>query len=1517
MTPNDDGESTAEVSTGGQAASGTYRAQDLETIEDRILALLTDIDEGIDVAPSTLNSASHSASEPEWTRKARHVLGLFAAVRRNSGRKQSTAAWNHTGYTTLEDNSPGPSEAVEFPSMETIGPFRLVREIGRGGCGVVYLAVHERLAREVALKIPFPNVLASDSLRSRFLREAKAVAALSHPNIVAVHETGEDPPVLYIASEYCPDGNLSQWLHALENPPSVRWAARLVADVADALAHAHDRGILHRDLKPGNILLQKRPTSFHELAEVDRLPFVPKVADFGLAKIIGESGDTTQSGMLIGTPRYMAPEQALGRLKEVGAWTDVYSMGVLLYELLTGRPPFQGETDLDTLRQLQEKDPPSLKMFRPGVPRDLEAVCLKCLEKDSKRRYATARDLAADLRQFLGGRVVQARLPGWIERGVKWVRRRPLRAALFVLLSLVAIGVPAALSYHNLRLQEAIDTADTHRFRAEQEQAEAVRQAELAGRNEERAQSNLYAAQMRLAWEYRDAGNLKVLPAFLDHWTLNGNDTSDPRGFEWRHLAKSVVRRQFDVSHFYPHSPSDSPGLLFMRSDGNWMLSAHGEFKSLWGRDSSGQWRAFADLPDRRVLPYRHVAVSTDGQRIAMVNVENLLLLYEPESGSEIGRSSVNFSPKTIALSPWGERVALAHASEIVLFDGATGAMERKLGLVPDEDRGFDQIGFTADGMEMIVLESNRSKDSSALRVVTLAEPDPSTPMLLAEGAWGLFHVFEASHTGRWLVTASTNGSVFLWDLQRMVRDSWTDSMPGGEIVDLAISPDDRFLAAADVKGFVRIWDIENRRLVTTLNWQTNRIVGLAFAPDGQSLAALDQDNRITFLPINMPPPSRTVAPTYLSVQAAVYSPKGDVLAIADSDGAVHLFDAARIEHKRTLPSALPGIRTLAFSPDGAKLAAGVNAPNENFLLRKQPSMNVLALCDLASGEWRQWKLESQIASLVFSLDGGQLAAGLLDGSLCRVRLDPMELSSDPVSASGIRSVAFTPDSRYCLASFIDQHLRAFPMEGGPVADLDLSGMEPSTILAVPQCQSILVASRTGLLRFPLSSDGLPDNRTLETLLEDPVLDLSMSSVGTIYLSHVVKPSEAVRGTLLDARSLAVRHSLLVDRHGVISADGEEILYGPGGNATGARVLNLRQQRFTHLPGGPTLPIRSLAFSPDGKTLASACTTAYIRDYTPIEQLDASRFMLGRIVPKVDGESRLGPRLRFWAVETNAERFELPNEREASEVVQVTWSPDGRWLLRAMDDGCIVVWDVDSSKQATRLHVSESARLYSVAAAVSRGGLPIHPNVGQGDPAKSISFSADGRILTSLSNRGVVRTWETGKWRLLAETEMGENCRCAAMATDGNSILASDGSSLVRIDPTSGQRRTAFRSSSDATVEAMAISADGTKFAVSRSDNSIELWNAREDVFLATLAGHANLVTSLAFTPDGKTLASGGKDATARLWSVAAAQEVAIIREHKGPVTSVVFSPDGSILATGSESVPLGQILLWEAPVGP
>jgi serine/threonine protein kinase len=390
---------------------------------------------------------------------------------------------------------PAPVPPGSIPGYEILG------ELGRGGMGVVYQARQVRLNRVVALKVLLAGAHAGGETLARFRTEAEAAARLHHPNIVPIHEVGEHEGRPYLVLECVEGGSLKQQLDGTPQP--ARQAAHFVEMLARAVHHAHKQGVIHRDLKPGNVLLARGTGSLPVLPDGQAAcvsdDLVPKITDFGLAKQVGDAASTpangpTQSGAIVGTPSYMAPEQAQGRIMEIGPAADVYALGAILYEMLTGRPPFKAETPLETLLQVQHDEPVPPRSLQPRVPRDLETICLKCLHKNPHKRYATAQELAEDLHRFADGHPIQARpTPVW-ERGIKWARRRPTAAALVGVVTLAAVALLIGGVWSNQALAEA-----AQREYRKAEDAEKAREHAAAKAEEAEKERRHAAAQQALA----------------------------------------------------------------------------------------------------------------------------------------------------------------------------------------------------------------------------------------------------------------------------------------------------------------------------------------------------------------------------------------------------------------------------------------------------------------------------------------------------------------------------------------------------------------------------------------------------------------------------------------------------------------------------------------------------------------------------------------------------------------------------------------------------------------------------------------------------------------------------------------------------------------------------------------------------------------------------------------------------------------------------------------------------------
>ncbi|HEV3081042.1 MAG TPA: serine/threonine-protein kinase, partial [Gemmataceae bacterium] len=441
---------------------------------------------------------------------------LLAPVR--AGWQQLRALQAEVGELFPEFTSVGGANAnvIEphgqpHPELPRVSGYEVQEMLGRGGMGIVYKAWHLRLNRPVALKMLLGGVYAQPEELERFLREAETVAGLRHPNIVQVHEAGDVDGRPYFTMEFIEGGTLAQKLAGTPQP--ARQAAALVAVVGQAVHTAHQGGIVHRDLKPGNILLTADGT--------------PKLTDFGLARRLKGTAGLTQSGAPLGTPSYMAPEQAEGKARAVGPAADIYALGAILYELLTGRPPFRAETAAQTLQQVISQDPVPPSRLNATVPRDLETICLKCLEKDSAQRYPSALAVAEDLHRFQRNEPIVARPVGPLERAVRWTRRKPTAAALVATaLALVALALGGLAWFEKeqarrrAELRDEVDSTVTHalnlsngsHFREARELLEEARKRlEPAGPDDLRRQLDQARTNLQLAENLDRASQQTIL----------------------------------------------------------------------------------------------------------------------------------------------------------------------------------------------------------------------------------------------------------------------------------------------------------------------------------------------------------------------------------------------------------------------------------------------------------------------------------------------------------------------------------------------------------------------------------------------------------------------------------------------------------------------------------------------------------------------------------------------------------------------------------------------------------------------------------------------------------------------------------------------------------------------------------------------------------------------------------------------------------------------------------------------
>ncbi len=1048
----------------------------------------------------------------------------------------------------------------------SFGRFELVRELGRGGMGVVYLARDPVLGRDVALKVPRPEVVVTAEARRRFMRKAHIAAVLDHPNIVPLYEAGELGSVAYLVSAYCDGRSLSAWLKVHREPVPERVAARLIATLGGAVEHAHERGILHRDLKPGNIMLQAPDTAAP--ASTDLSTLIPRITDFGLAKLTEDDGDLTRSGMAMGSPPYMSPEQAAGRLRDLGPTTDVYTLGATLYELLTGRVPFRGETSTETIRQVIQDDPIAPRVLRPKISRDLETICLHCLNKDAARRYQSAAALAQDLERFLAGRPILARPASPRERALKWARRRPDRAALAALAAIVAVGAAGGMAWsnswlreHNRLLRREIDRADRHADEAER---------------------HLHAAQLRLARQAFDAGQFeRVQEVLLDDVYGPGPGHRD---FAWWYLWRLSRREVALLGHH------EAPvRCIDLSPDGRALASGDAAGNIILWDTSSGRSRT---LPPGQRGAAERLAFSPDGSVLA--------------SCGEIGPAST------------GEK-------ELRLWDVASGRLRaRPVGAVADEVRVMTFL----DGGRLLAVVTRDAHDVRTIRVWDLAA-DAAAPSLryrvagfgfvMTSPGGGVFAVRESdgrltlrdvadgritrtvstelpdasalavSADGRWLAAASAPNRVFVWDLggdrePRVYSDhlfrpdrlifapdaSTLLAVAGGRQVsvrDLATGRK-RMIASFDparVGEFRHAFSPDGSRLalyghgqpggtMPVAIWRVATGVReecfpgrrtfqyLAFAPDGQGLF-LGGDHDVSIWRPSPPESPETFANHRDEVWAVAFAPDGRTVASGGDDQALRIWDPTTGRERLILRGHTATVSALAFRPDGRTIASGSLDDRDN-----------VKLWDVATGRLIRTLAghTRRARAVAFGPDGRILASG---GSDWTVRLWDGDTGTPRAVLVGhedvVRQVTFSPDGRTLASAGNDRTVRLWD----------------------PRLGRSLAVLRS---RYPVSSAAFsPDGRTLASADENGYI--------TLWDMATRSPRRVINLDDDELRAL------------VFSPDGRTL--ASAGVSRSIRLWDTVTGQELPTLGGNLGQVNALAFSPDGGMLISADHGGVVRLY--------------------------------------------------------------------------------------------------------------------------------------------------------------------------------------------------------------------------------------------------------------------------------------------------------------------------------
>lgn len=814
---------------------------------NRFAPVAADPELAVDVIYAEFLAREHSGERPDQHEYQRRFPELAEVIAEQIGL--------HAALDSLEEKTRlGPDEQSTESDAEAT--YEILEQIGAGGMGVVFRAHQAALHRFVALKMVRAIDATNPELLARFRSEARVVASLRHPHIVQVFDCGEHEGLPYLAMELVEGGTLADRLDGSAWPP--RAAAELLVTLAEAMQYAHDRQVIHRDLKPANVLVVS-----------DGRPLDVKITDFGLAKLLAdESSQNTKTFSLLGTPSYMAPEQASGRTNQIGPAADVYSLGAIFYELLTGRPPFVGETPLDTLQMLSRDQPAGVRHLAPHVPRDLATICEKCIERDADRRYRSAEDLQADLQRYLHGEPVKARKVGSAERAWRWCRRNPLLASSLGIVAALLVGITV------------VSLAYSDRLRGELARSRDLEQAQRAAN--ESAQQRLWDSYVSGATAFNGSHRMGQRFAALDlvdkaAALLDTVGRTPERELQLRNAVLSAVTlpdvhktRTLDVPSIKSAECALSiPGNLVVIRSTNGALHGHrwSDGAKLWSIDvgevpvqplfsrngkllaaiSSGTVTVFqVDQAQPKKLWHaegvEHFTFSPDATLVAYSFARYGMCLAHAESGQLLRTLGSGPAKSDFAFDPHGSRVAVCGATSIQIIDCDTGEIQAELSTsISDASQlawhpgGEFLVGWTnASEIDIWNVDTRKrvhalphrgmpsalrfNSDGSILLSATqwnqrLAAWDIGTTQRLMEVTGFICNALEATVDGRLVFLALHSDSIDVWELTPGACHELAQSLdtPLGYWGKVAVSPEGRLIALSS-QECLELWDAQSGR---------------------------------------------------------------------------------------------------------------------------------------------------------------------------------------------------------------------------------------------------------------------------------------------------------------------------------------------------------------------------------------------------------------------------------------------------------------------------------------------------------------------------------------------------------------------------------------------------------------------------------------------------------------------------------------------------------------------------------
>ena len=1336
--------------------------------------------------------------------------------------------------------------------------------------------------------------LASEDEVRRFHAEAEAAANLDHPGIVPIYEIGEYDGQHYFSMAYVPGESLAAALR--DGPLESRQAARLMVDVAEAVAFAHRNGVIHRDLKPANVLLEE-VTAADPAAETAAGTTRPRITDFGLAKRTHEDQGLTATGQILGTPSFMAPEQAAGA-DEVGTSADVYSLGAVLYATLTGRPPFQAATLAVTLRQVLEFDPIAPRQLNPDVPRDLETICLKCLQKEPSRRYASASDLALDLQRFLKGEPIIARRVGFAERSLKAIRRRPVVSSLVAAVIVLAVGGFAAVTSQWQR-------AEAERERGEQRlYANHIALAQHAWQAGDMTQSNRLleeASEEFHGWEWHYMKRLSQ--PLLTHvsWEAPGRAQRwlrvvfSPDG---RHLATISSGKEVEIrnaSNGHKVSSLSHDGLVRNAQyspDGKWIATVSTTEKR--SRSRIAVW----DVESGKVIAEREggatsygndLAFSPDGSLLASSSRKNEVRfeIWNPLTGDDVATLEAAYG-HAVEFSPNGKLTATTTRDGIQVCDAGTGTILRTISVkyanrgtisfspsgdriatidgvwnvetcdqicrFPEDDRREGRPVFTRDGQAIVI--GNQ---------YALAVFDPVSGRMLREfnrTEIGLGPSLAISADGRRLATIGEGyerggddrvelARLCIWDTGFAQAEVKVRRHQSG-VSDVAISHDGRYVSAVGkvsdaydslkhVAGDTRVYVARSGETVFQFDGSP-MVRCLDVSHDGTLAVTGDHSNATRVWDVKAHSVVRELRGHSGAVRSVALDPEARRAATGSDDGTILVFNLADGKKSLVLKGLGRPVESVAFSPDGALIAGATSAgksEDENAVTRVWTAGTGEELFQFEGG-----------TSVAFGADSRQLAV-----------IDPVSDAQPESSRVTVRSLT-NGETLKSLPEFEGRlsHV-AWSRDGSRIVMAGAKAAEGKTVTSVVACEA---------------ETGEPISRPVGRAGACTALDISSDGHVFCYATTDSQPSWYIpdenttsgRPTRSPATVHAARFvgdsefAALVHADGGIQFDGSRLVYG---NDQAAHIAK---------------------WSPIDNRLATACHDRKVRIWKPGSQqpvlvLTGATQRIEDLAWNHDGTCVAiadGKTIRVWATDSGKLVSQF-----ASQSKVIAWHPDGKqlaaqsWTVQIGESvASLSVWNVETKKRtrsiATNMHRDIAQLEWSPNGKWIAGGF--------GD-------GGTGRRSIELPRSSLVCAWnvESGERVPTPDGKFGR--QTFAWHPDGNRLVtvipnvngqtdsngyATSQFQLAVWDLSTGQLRS-LGSSLDHQISRIVVSPGGRRIAASNMGNTILMWDFESGQEVLTLRKFDDWVTDLAFSASGHQLVAGCVDGTTTIFDATPVEE--------------------------------------------